>query len=309
MAFNTARGANTEIRVDLLKHLAVGDEDLAILEHLAVGIPSGFDCLVTPSGLWPINPHPRREYNQCKNLEIFDDNYLSFNDDPNVDRIMNKYLEKGIIAPTDKHNLKCAAVLGAVDEGKTDDNGLPVPRIVVDFTKSGFNFRSGFFERQEMSTPKDVGGSLSFMNTASGRRVISLVFDFSGAFAQIGIRGQDQYFFGALWRGKWFRFKRCPFGWVQSSYWFGRAVALVIRCLKKLLMSCCISPHACLIYVDDGLILIDIRDEKVLPVILIFLLISGLLLSWPKVKISIEGFVFGGVGYDLTPPCSLYIHS
>ena len=186
--------------------------------------------------------------------------------------------------------------LGCVDESLYDDSGVLISekyRIVCDGTASGVN--GNCVLPVTVETPSLMDGECLFsVKVPGGEHFVGMKVDVKGAFKRVKLR-PDQYRHAVFgFEGKWYYYVVLPFGMKASAFHWVRLNSVIHRVLKRL---CQVYLHGSLLYIDDSLYCArDSQYQVVFPLILVFLRLLGVPISWKKL---FAGVIIDWVGYRM----------
>ncbi|EER10427.1 hypothetical protein Pmar_PMAR023801 [Perkinsus marinus ATCC 50983] len=192
----------------------------------------------------------------------------------------------------------------AVPKGGSYENGV---RIVEDFKRSNSNLNSSIPNTARLPTVSHLRQLISSLSDAHSGAVTGyklLQLDLRSAYRHLGIHPAERKnvsFTHTFKDGSTAAFENLvlSFGHSAAAYWFVRYATLALRCLETVLQAVFTDADAkafgTYMYVDDGFFCI--RIEVYIPaamIIIIFWLLIGSGLSFPKLRINLEeGTVIG----------------
>ena len=263
--------------------LATFDIDSELPELLSEGVPTGIISPIVPSKVWD-NAGDMDVDLDCE-LLVHSSPWKSAADNvPLARSLMMQDVEAGFayILPGGIDEAKCkwgshvaAGRLGLVQvEGRK-------PRLIGDASISGANQACTIPEKVRLPGLQSVQRVLS--ESDSSLAWVALSFDVASAHKLVRVRPEDQGVGCFALGDEFFVYRSCFFGAKYSAYWFSRVGAWLVRMIHRFVFI----SHACLLYVDDGLLLLR---KEVAPLVasacLAFLTSLGVPLSWRKVRLG-----------------------
>jgi len=174
--------------------------------------------------------------------------------------------------------------LGCINECQYDEHGTCTVRkyrLVCDGTASGVNKR--VLLPCVMETPGLLDGEAMF-SVSAGETLVGMKVDVRSAFKRIKLLPSEYKFAVFFFDGAWYLYIVLPFGMRASAFWWVRLYSIVHRVLKRLLQT---YFHGSAMYIDDSLYsACKSQFPEVFAIILLFLTILGVPLSWKKLFIG-----------------------
>ena len=190
--------------------------------------------------------------------------------------------------------------LGCIDESQYDDSGICILRkyrLVCDGTASGVNPR--VLLPCVMETPGILDGEALFSVPCRDRKgvlthLVGMKIDVKSAFKRLKLNPSEYAHAVFFFEGSWYVYIVLPFGMKASAFWWVRFYSIIHRLLKRLLQ---VFFNGSAMYIDDSLYVASESEfHLVFSLILVFLQVLGVPISWKKVFI---GTLLDWVGFRI----------
>ncbi|KAF4719492.1 hypothetical protein FOZ63_007393, partial [Perkinsus olseni] len=304
--------SGSPIKVELLSALvrALRDKDVTLAQDIDHGLSLGIDRPLEPTGLFP----PYSHHDQASALERFHlgirANYKSVE--------MNQAVTERLIEEEVRLNRM-----------HTGQSLLSRYRLVEDYKRNGLNEAMHPVETVSLPALADlqrvtqdflytlslVPGDLPRPPVVPGAPVLPTdsqvealtptftSFDISSAFRHLFMCSADRFRLSTSVNGRSFEHRAMPFGTKVAPYHWCRLGACIGRLQRELLHRLLNGvPHAFLLYVDDGLLLLPKYVSALAASVSLVLWCSlGVSLSWKKCQFNLGTIDY--IGYRLSVTC------
>ncbi len=260
-----------------------GEPDLALLQHMERGVPTGIFDPIPSSHQWP----PASEHKESEaltQLDLCTGNWKAAEDHPQeVAALIQKEIEQGWVEQTNMSLEEAKAfwpkgvALGKLNVVFADGKD---PRLVLDSTICGVNPRCHIPERVTLPMAADL--RLATQPQDSHGAFIGASLDFKAANKQVKIRPEERGLLLFSHRDVLYHYKVCHFGARFSAYWWQRVGAFLMRHIHSLLS---FMPHKAWLYVDDILAALwRAQAREGLALMVIFMQVINAPISWKKAQ-------------------------